>query len=491
MCAEQTRAGQASPSRPAKMPLWTRLLGGKEGAEQVVRLPPVHLPQAPPAPSAPLLPGSSPRHNDGIELAAAESQPFGAGQGGETLEGAWATALAANRLLESKRWAVSSAEYSLKAARAQRWPSVSVDGSYTVRSDQPSLRITHPAVPPGLESFAIQQNESFAFRGIIDLPLYTSGQIRAAIDAAEARLSAAAVDQDEARGQLKLQVAEAYLNVLRAQREVEVCQQAVRSLQAHYRDVQLLFSHEQVPENDLLSARVALADAQQKLIQARNTLDLCRSAYNRYLGRALDTPVCLAEVEPQLGAEDLQQLTEEAIRSRPVMASLALQAQALQHQAESVRAKSAPQVTLRGEYAFEENRYRNPEGVAAVGVGLWWNAFDAGRNRHEAAALLHQAESVRRMMLDWQSRVALEVRQAWLDIQQAHNRLEVTAEAIRWADENLRIARKRYLAGVGTSTEVLDAETQRAHAFRNHYHALYDAVLAGLKLQYATGRLQR
>ncbi|MCL6512307.1 MAG: TolC family protein, partial [Anaerolineae bacterium] len=104
-----------------------------------------------------------------------------------------------------------------------------------------------------------------------------------------------------------------------------------------------------------------------------------------------------------------------------MMASLALQAQALQHQAESVRAKSAPQVALRGEYAFEENRYRNPEGVAAVGVGLTWNAFDAGRNRHEAAALLHQAESVRRMMLDWQSRVALEVRQAWLDIQQAHN----------------------------------------------------------------------
>jgi outer membrane protein TolC len=325
----------------------------------------------------------------------------------------------------------------------------------------------------------------------VDVPLYTSGRIRAGIHAAEARLSAAAVGQDETRGQLKLEVAETYLAVLRAQRELEVCQQAVRSLQSHYRDVQLLFSHQQVPENDLLSARVALADAQQKLIQARNNLDICRSAYNRQLGRALETPVCLAEVEPQFAAEELRQLTEEAIRNRPVITSLGLQAQALQHQAEAVRAKSAPQVTLRGEYAFEENRYRNPEGLAAVGVGLTWNAFDAGRNRHEAAALLHQAESVRRLLLDAQSRVALEVRRAWLEMQQSHKRLEVTAEAIRWADENLRIVRKRYLAGLATNTEVLEAETQRAHASRNHYHALYDAVLAELRLQYATGRLQR
>jgi outer membrane protein TolC len=85
--------------------------------------------------------------------------------------------------------------------------------------------------------------------------------------------------------------------------------------------------------------------------------------------------------------------------------------------------------------------------------------------------------------------VALQVRQAWLNVQETLHRLEVTRCAIRQAEENLSITRDRYEAGNGTNTEVLDAETLRVRTLSNNDTATYDAIFAALTLQRAVGDL--
>ena len=57
------------------------------------------------------------------------------------------------------------------------------------------------------------------------------------------------------------------------------------------------------------------------------------------------------------------------------------------------------------------------------------------------------------------------------------------------ADENLRVTKDRYREGVGTNTEVLDAETLRVRSYTNYYNAVYDAVTAKFRLKYAVGDL--
>ena len=426
-------------------------------------------------------------------IGAERSSTFGdaTSNGLETLERAWATALAVDQRLEAKRWSVSSSEASLRSARAQRWPTVAMESSYAVRSDEQAFQFDFPGIPLPTNTFPYAQDESFALRTQVDLPLYTSGRIRHGIAAAAANVVAAEWAVEDSVNDLKLRVAEEYMAVLRAQRHLEVAQCSVKSLEAHARDAEMLFKHDQVPRNDLLAAQVAVANARQRAIQAHNQLDACRAAYNRRLGRSLTLPVRLAELPVQPVDDDIDSLTARALRTRPALAQLVSHVHALQHQADSLLAKNHPQVKLRGEYAFEENRFRTPEGIASVGVGVWWNVFDGGRNRHEAAALLRRAEGLRRLQADLESMIALEVRRAWLDIQETRCRLAVTREATERAEENLRVARRRYATGMGTSTEVLDAETLRTEAYRNHYQATYDAVLAVLRLQHATGELQR
>ncbi len=407
----------------------------------------------------------------------------------ETLEEAWRVALAVNQGLEAERWGVSSAHHRLQAARAMRWPDVNVEGSYAVRDNEPAFRFDFPGIALPTDRFPYSQDESFAFRTNVDLPLYTSGRIRHGIAAADARLSSEQLGLEQSAMDLKLRVAADYVAVLRAQREVELAETAVRSLESHLRDVTLLFEHEQVPANDLLAAQVSLADARQGAIQAHNQLDGARAGYNRRLGRALDAPVHVAERAPRRVPEDLPTLTGRALQRRPALSERKAQARALDHRARSVMAETRPQVELRGEYAFEENRYRSPEGITAVGVGVSWNALDFGRSRHEAASLSDGAERARRLVAELESAIALEVRRAWLRVEETRRRLQVTAEAIQQAEENLRVARERYNLGMGISTEVLDAEKLRTRAYRNHDNATYDAVLAELRLRHATGEL--
>jgi len=409
----------------------------------------------------------------------------------ETLEQAWQVALEVSNQLGATRCRVSSAEQSLGSARAQRWPSLAVEGSYTVRSAEPAFIFDFGGIPLPSNFARFEQKESAAFRARVDMPLYTSGRIRRGIDAAEAEVASVGLELTELVNDLRLRVAEDYVAVLRAQRNVEVSQSNVWSLQAHAREAEMLFRHDQVPRNDLLAAQVALSDAEQRAIQAANQLDAGRAAYNRRLGRPLPFPVRIAELPVETVQGDIESLTIRALWNRPELARLTAQIQALQHQATSVLARNRPQFNVHGAYDFEENRFRSPEGLAFVGVVASWNVFDGGRNRHEKSALQQQAESLVRIKRDLESMIALEVRRAWLGIHETRRRLEVTSQAIRRADENLRVARKRYAAGAAISTEVLDAEALRTQTYKNHSNATYDAVLAVLRLKHATGELKR
>ena len=411
-------------------------------------------------------------------------------EGCESLEQAWAAAEAADRGLQAHHWNESAAEQAVQSAQAERWPLVGLEGSYTGRTAEPSFKVSFEGLPLPSGTFPYEQRENFAAQAKIDLPLYTGGRIEHGIAAAEADRAALALDAEDALMDVKIRVAEVYVAVLRAQRDVQLTESTILSLESHARDVEVLFRQGQVQHTDLLAAQVALANARCDAVQARNRLDSSRAAYNRHMGRPLAAPVLLAELPLESPASDLESLTSMALHSRPAIAQLTNRVEALQHRAECARARNAPQVSVRGEYDYEEDLYRVPEGIGAAGVGVTWNLFDGGRNRFEAKSLSDQAEALRCRREELESLIALDVRRAWLDVQETRRRLEAAPEAIRQAEENLRVIRKRYSLGTATNTEVLDAATLRTQAYRNHDAAMYGAVLAVLRLRHATGELR-
>jgi outer membrane protein TolC len=406
----------------------------------------------------------------------------------ESLEDAWQVALRGDQRVEAGQWQVASAQSTWAAARAERLPSLTLGADYYALSQQPELQVTLPGLPIVVQQSFINQNSGGA-HGIATQPLYTSGRISSGIAAAESQVSANRNDLRRTVLDVKMNVAEYYVAVLSATKFLQVAQSKVSSLTAHLRDVNSLYEKGLVSKNDLLAAEVALADAQQKALDTANKLEVAQAAYNRALGRVLTGNVQLAELQDNGARWDVNDLTAQAMQQRPELAALAAQARALQQEAESERGKTGPQVAVQGGYLYQQDRYLEPNGLAGVMVGVEWNVLDMGRVRNRANALSDKAESVIHLRRDTQSLIALEVRQRWLELETARQRVIVARQTTAHADENLRVARDRYQHQVGTNTEVLDAETLRIQAYTNLYDSTYQAVLAGLRLWRAVGSL--
>ena len=405
----------------------------------------------------------------------------------ENLEQAWATALAVDYRLEATRWSTSAAGHSLEAAQASRLPNVWVRGGYAVRSDEQSFRITTPLLPQS--TFPYIPREGFQFGGNVRLPLYTSGQIQHGIDAAAEHLTSAKRNEQRTSQGLKIDVAEAYIGVLRGQRQVDVTARAEQSLQSHLDDIDKRHAQELARRNDVLASRVALLDAHQTAVAAFNRLDLAQAGYNRLLGRPLEQRVVVDDLAIPDSQNDLDLLTSRAMSQRPELGGLAAEMRSLRHQAESLLASTKPQVGVDGGYQFLQNQFQTPQGIASAMVGAEWNLFDGGAKRRQAQALCSQAEAVKRLLADMKSSIALDVREAWLMEQESRQRVDVARQSILHAEENLKVAQQRYRNGLGTNSDVLAAEALQTQSAGNYHNAVYDAVLSSLRLRRAAGDL--
>jgi len=410
--------------------------------------------------------------------------------GAETLQDAWARAAQQDRGLAAVRSQAEAAQLDASAARAQRWPTVAVGGSYTWFDDAPAFDFSFtglPLTPPELFG-----GDDFVMgSATLSVPVFTGGRISSSIAAAEARGRGAGAQLEGAEQDLKLGVAEAYVDVLRARKALAVADSNVRTLEALAGDIGALYERELVPKNELLAVQVALADARQNRLRAANGAEIAQAAYNRRLGEPLDRVADLEEQvpEPRALPSDLAALVQMATERRTELAALGEQAKAYAQLAQVERSRVLPQVSVSGGYNYLENQFLDDEEFALAGVGVQWALFDGGQSRKRAAAMERNRRAAEDQRADAESLIALQVRQAWLGVEEARKRVQVTGDAVEQAEENLRIARERYGAGLGTQTQLLEAETLRVQALTNRDNAVLDASLARLRLARAVGSL--
>lgn len=410
---------------------------------------------------------------------------------GETLPEAWQIATAEDLTIEAAELRVSAAEAELAAAKGGRWPTLVASANAARFNETPAFDFSAAGLPGQLPLFSGSSQLTADAR--VTLPIFTSGMLGNSVQAAKLNVNAQRHRAKAHAQDIRLNVAAAYVGVLRAKSELGVADSQVRSLAQHVDDVEDMFTTGAVAKNDLLAAQVSLAAAQQRELQAKNNVDLTAAVYNKALGRSLTDAVSLDEnlpgLDSRLDINSLQALTETAFSNRDELAGLHSAADATGAQAESTRARSRPQLALVGGYTAMENNFLNREDFWSVGVGFQWAIFDTNRSRDRANALSLQSSALYREYRDLQSAIELQVRSAWLQLNETNARIKLASHAVEQADENLRVVRDRYRNGEGTNTEVLDAEGLRTLSRSNYDNAQYDAAFARYRLQRATGTL--
>lgn len=408
----------------------------------------------------------------------------------ETLDDAWRLALEHDDGLAAATADVEGARSSERAARASRWPSLAANAGYTRFNSAPEFAFAAPGFTLQTPIFSADDYVSGGVQ--VKLPLYTGGRISSSIDAAHHASTAASDAERVTRAALRLDVAQSYIDVLRARRLLQTAESRVASLNSHVADVERMVNRELVARSDLLAGRVALANAEQQRVRADNGLALAYAAYNRSLGQPLDrTPQLDAAVpvDAALTEQPLDILIKRAVEVRGELGALSARADALALQARAEKADMLPQLALTGGYTYLETQILDRKDFASIGIGFTWNLFDGGQARNRSASLRNASTAARHRTDELRTQIELQVRQAWLGVREARGRVSASREAVAEADENMRISRELYGTGLATNTQVLDAVTLLVEATNNRDNATLDESLAVLRLARAVEAL--
>ncbi len=407
-----------------------------------------------------------------------------------TLERSIEFALEKNWELRSKEEKVNQALEVKKQARSEFLPKLSMSYGYTRLSEVPSFR----ASVPFSQRIRVGTVNNFQWRGTITQPLFTGFSIISNYELSKLGIDQAKLEVDIGRLDLALRVKEAYFGILEAQKGVEVAQKAVESLRSHVNVAKHFFDVGIIPVNDLLKAEVELANAEHNLIKAKNALKLAKSAFNVILARPIDAPVAVKDIlvyKPEKGS--LDKYLGIAIAKRPEIKLLDTHIKQTDAQIDLARSRNYPEVVFTYDYIKEGD---NPDvsGSQFHDAGRWqavaalsWTFWEWGKTHHtikEKRLLRKELLEMKNAVID---RVKLEVKEAVLNLEAAAANIPTTKKAVEQAEENLRVNKERYKVQVGTTTDVLDAQTLLTQARTNYYRALYDHNLAKARLLRALG----
>jgi len=126
-----------------------------------------------------------------------------------------------------------------------------------------------------------------------------------------------------------------------------------------------------------------------------------------------------------------------------------------------------------------------------IGAALRVPIFDGGRldsDRAQTSSLIRQ-EQIRQTQL--RNQVELEIRQSLATVTSMEQQVQVAAQAVALAEDELGRARRRYEAGVTNSLEVNDAQTQLEAARKDRVAALFNYTSARIDLAQAMGTVKQ
>jgi outer membrane protein TolC len=164
---------------------------------------------------------------------------------------------------------VRAAELAKSAARAGRYPSVSLDANYGV-------------IGPALD----RMHGTFSVVGAADIPIFQGGRIQADVESADAALRQRKAELEDLRGRIDSEVRTAFMDLRSSSRQVEVAVQTVGLSQQQLQQARDRFAAGVTNNLEVVQAQQAVALAIENHIAALYAFNAAKTVLARARGSA-------------------------------------------------------------------------------------------------------------------------------------------------------------------------------------------------------------
>ncbi len=297
-------------------------------------------------------------------------------------------------------------------------------------------------------------------------------------------------DIERLKNETALAAKNLFFNLLLTQSQVATQQEQVRFATENVRITEERLKQGIVSRFDVLTAQTALSTAQQQLISASDGRDLAQANLSYLLGSDPDLPLSLETPPlPSLTQTvDLKGSTQTALTHRPEIRQAADNVQEAQRLVRLAGSTLLPTVSLvaTGEQTTTAS-ITSPKSYATVSAQIALPLDDGGatRSRQRSARVDVQTQAL--TLEELKLNVALEARQATLNIRNAQAQVGAAQTGVDRSQEAVRLAYLRYQGGLGTFLDVLNALAQLAATRNNLSSAEYFYQISLAQLVRALG----
>ncbi len=405
-----------------------------------------------------------------------------------------------NRDLQVSRLQLESSRSALREAQANLYPTVGIQSSLTrsqnASGDISSRLRSQAAQAQGFGSTDSSNPTSTNLTGNLQISydIFTSGRNSAQRRAAERLVRAAELTVEQTREQLRLDTTNDYYNLQSANEQVRINQAAVVNAQRSLSDTLAQERAGLGTRFDVLRSQVNLANAQQQLTNAIASQGINR----RQLAARLSLPesINVSTSDPVQPAGNWTLPIEDTIvlayKNRAELETQLVQREVSEQQRRAALSTLGPTVSAIASYNLLKNfetALSAPGQGYSVALQAQWNFFDGGAAQARAAQQERNKEIAETRFAQSRNTVRFQVEQAYINLQSNRANIDTTTTALAQAAEALRLARLRFQAGVGTQTDVINAETDLTRAEGNRVSAIIGYNLSLAQLQRAVSNI--
>jgi OMF family outer membrane factor len=323
--------------------------------------------------------------------------------------------------------------------------------------------------------------------------LYTSGERSARIRAAEEQVRFNELEVERQKEELRLNVFNDYYGLQGADQQVRINLEAVRNAEASLRQAQALEQAGVGTRFDVLRSQVQLANATQDLTNARSQQQVARRQLVQRLSLAQSVDITAADPVQVAGRWNLS--LEESIvlafQNRADLQQQLVQRNINEQQRRIALSALLPKVNLEANYnvlnVFND-RLERADGYS-LGANIRMNLFDGGAARARAEQEETNKAISETRFADQRNQIRFQVEESYANLQSNFANISTADVALSQARESLRLARLRFQAGIGTQTDVINAENELTRAQGNLVNAIlnYNRSLATLQRSVSSG----
>jgi outer membrane protein len=308
-----------------------------------------------------------------------------------------------------------------------------------------------------------------------------------------ARLRAQAEENNAqaTREQILLSVDAAFYAAQEAQAVSRVADQTITTRQSFLDQVSALASNKLRSELDVSFAQVNLEESKLLLSRAQNNLQAAFSQLSNLMGlREAASYRLREEPQPDGVPTNVLALVQQALESRPDLLRLRHERDASVKFAKAERALRFPTISALGSAGVAPiHDPQIPHNYAAAGLVLNLPLFAGGLYSARQTEAELRAKAVAESLRDEENNVIRDVRIAWLNAQNAYERLRITTQLLQQASRSLDLAQARYNNGASSIVEFNQAQLNLISAQIAFANTQYEYLLQRSALSFQTGTL--